>query len=74
MPRQAFIDAPGALHHVIARGIDRTTTSRDEKDHRLFLDQPRIIINESCNGMPRPDAINVLGHQRGEEKRSALIS
>jgi len=24
MPRQSRIDAPGALHHVMIRGIDRT--------------------------------------------------
>ena len=26
MPRKARIDAPGALHHIIIRGIERTIT------------------------------------------------
>jgi len=47
MPRQAFIDAPVVLHHVIARGIDRTAIFRDEKDHRLFLDQMGIITEKA---------------------------
>ncbi len=32
MPRQARIDAPGALHHVIARGIERNEIFRDDAD------------------------------------------
>ncbi len=28
MPRQARLDAPGALHHVMARGIERYTPRR----------------------------------------------
>jgi hypothetical protein len=32
MPRQARIDAPGALHHVIARGIERDKIFRDDQD------------------------------------------
>jgi hypothetical protein len=32
MPRQARIDAPGALHHVIIRGIERKAIFKDAKD------------------------------------------
>ena len=32
MPRGPRLDAPGALHHVIARGIDRSTIFRDDGD------------------------------------------
>ena len=32
MPRKARIDAPGALHHVIARGIDRRSIFEDDTD------------------------------------------
>ena len=28
MPRQARLDAPGTLHHVMVRGIERTTLFR----------------------------------------------
>lgn len=37
MPRQARLDAPGALHHVIARGIERVKIFRDETDRQDFL-------------------------------------
>ena len=37
MPRQARIDAPGAVHHVIARGIERGRIFRDDQDRNNFL-------------------------------------
>ncbi len=37
MPMQARIDAPGALHHVIARGIERKEIFRDDADREDFL-------------------------------------
>jgi len=37
MPRQPRLDAPGVLHHVIARGIERTTIFRTDMDRRDFL-------------------------------------
>jgi putative transposase len=37
MPRQARIDAPGALHHIIARGIERGKIFRDDQDRDFFV-------------------------------------
>lgn len=37
MPRQARLDAPDTLHHVIVRGIERTAIFRDELDRANFL-------------------------------------
>ena len=37
MPRQARIDAPGAIHHVIIRGIERKRIFEDDKDREDFL-------------------------------------
>ena len=37
MPRKSRIDAAGALHHVIARGIDRGKIFQDPADKRNFL-------------------------------------
>ena len=37
MPRKSRIDAPGALHHIIARGIDRGKIFQDPADKRNFL-------------------------------------
>ena len=30
MPRQARIDVPGALHHIICRGMERQAIFRDD--------------------------------------------
>lgn len=37
MPRQARLDAPGTLHHVIVRGIERRRIVDDELDRRKFV-------------------------------------
>lgn len=37
MPRRARLDAPGALHHVMIRGIERSTIFRDDEDRRDFI-------------------------------------
>lgn len=37
MPRQSRIDTPGALHHVIGRGINRQNIFTDKDDYVLFL-------------------------------------
>jgi len=37
MPRQPRLDAPGALHHVIGRGLDRTKIFRVKADREDFL-------------------------------------
>ena len=37
MPRQARLDAPGTLHHVMIRGIERSDLFRDERDRGEFL-------------------------------------
>ena len=37
MPRQPRLDAPGALHHVMGRGIERTNIFRTDRDQDDFL-------------------------------------
>jgi len=36
MPRLARLDAPGALHRLIIRGIERRTIFKDNKDRAPF--------------------------------------
>ena len=47
MPRKARIDAPGALQHVIARGIERRKIFRDEIDRDNFLDRLGTILSDT---------------------------
>ena len=47
MPRQARIDTPGALHHLIIRGIERKKKFYDDLDRNNFLDRLDLILTES---------------------------
>jgi hypothetical protein len=46
MPRNSRIDAPGGLHHIIARGIDREQIFDDDADRDNFLDRLGNILSE----------------------------
>ena len=37
MPRQARLDAPGTLHHVIVRGIEKRRIVNDDADLKDFV-------------------------------------
>ena len=39
MPRKPCRDAPGELHHIITRGIERQAIFKDVADRENFLDQ-----------------------------------
>jgi REP-associated tyrosine transposase len=47
MPRKARIDAPGALHHIIARGIARKKVFDDDIDRDFFLERLAMVVRES---------------------------
>jgi putative transposase len=50
MPRKARIDAPGALHHIICRGINRKRIFRDNTDRNNFVERlGNIIIDTSTS-------------------------
>jgi len=46
MPRQARLDVPGALHHIMVRGIDKTKIFRDDEDKARFLERLGLTISE----------------------------
>jgi putative transposase len=47
MARQARIDAPGALHHIIIRGIERKAIFRDDRDRERFLERLGSVLVET---------------------------
>jgi REP element-mobilizing transposase RayT len=47
MPRKARIDAPGALHHIIIRGIERKAIFKDTADREIFFERCSGIISET---------------------------
>jgi hypothetical protein len=42
MPRQARLDAPGTLHHVIIRGIEKRRIIDDKVDQENFVSRMKI--------------------------------
>jgi len=47
MPRKARIDAVGALHHIIVRGIERQAIFKDRRDRQNFLSRLGTILSET---------------------------
>jgi len=47
MPRQSRIDAPGALHHILVRGIDRKQIFFDDKDREDFIARLSVLVEET---------------------------
>lgn len=50
MPRKGRIDAPGALQHIIVRGIERRKLFLDDTDRENFLERLGAIIEETQTG------------------------
>ena len=47
MPRKARIDAPGALQHIVIRGIEKKRIFRGAKDYQNFLERLGNIFTET---------------------------
>ena len=47
MPRKSRIDAAGALHHIMVRGIERRAVFRNDKDRDHFLERLGAILEET---------------------------
>jgi REP element-mobilizing transposase RayT len=64
MPRRARIDSPGALHHVICRGIERRRIFWEDSDHDDFLKRLETILTETqtprCAWALMPNHIHLL--------------
>lgn len=52
MPRHARLDAPGTLHHVMARGIDRTKIFVDDADRGRFLGYLEELVDRTRTRIP----------------------
>jgi putative transposase len=46
MPRQARLDVPGALHHIMVRGINKTAIFADDQDKLRFLERLGDTVTE----------------------------
>ena len=69
MPRGARLDAPGVLHHVMARGIERRVLFSDQQDYQNFLGRigrarekaQRFYLAFVRDGVPMVQATDQLG-------------
>ncbi|MBW2118724.1 MAG: transposase, partial [Deltaproteobacteria bacterium] len=50
MPRQARLDAPGVLHHIMIRGIERRKIFINDQDREDFLDRLAKLLPETGTG------------------------
>jgi REP element-mobilizing transposase RayT len=48
MPRTARLDAPGVLHHVMGRGIEKRNIFQDDEDRTDFLDRLSALAREGA--------------------------
>ena len=47
MPRQARLDTPGTLHHVMVRGIEKSPIFKDDQDRLDFTSRMGALALES---------------------------
>ena len=47
MPRQARLDAPGTLHHVMIRGAEGESIFQEDKDRQNFLSRLAQISEDT---------------------------
>jgi len=53
MARKSRIDAPGALHHIILRGIDRRSIFAGVQDYQNFLERMGNILSGEVKSQSR---------------------
>jgi len=65
--------APGALHHIAIRGIERKAVFTHQKDYDDFLDRMGSILRDSSTGCSAwalmTNHLHLSGH-RGRERNS----
>ena len=48
MPRLARLDAPGVLHHVMGRGIERKKIFLSDADRNDFIDRLSALVQDGA--------------------------
>jgi len=68
MPRQARLYAPGALHHIMVRGINKSAIFTDHQDRVRFLDRLGQTVTEGQCAVYAWELINrALARAEGAE-------
>ena len=77
MPRQARIDAPGALHHIICRGIERRNIFKDNTDRNRFLERLGSVLQKTstpCYGWTLTKITERVAEIFGIEKDQVVVA
>jgi len=61
MPRQSRIDASGAIHHILCRGIEQRDIFEDDIDRDNFVKRLGVILSET--GQPSTECGKYRVHQ-----------
>ena len=69
MPRKARIDAPGAMHHIIIRGIERKAIFKDTTDRKNFFERCYIAVRKL--GYRCSDVSKTMGISAGTVSKAA---
>jgi len=59
MPRKSRLDAPGALHHIVVRGIERRKIFYDDSDRNEFLERLSRTFHENFSASTRWATIQI---------------
>ena len=82
MPRQARLDVPGALHHIIVRGINKAPIFKDDQDKTRFLERlgenvlrGQCTVNAWVLDQPYPSALQKRQrrHFNGDAQAAHLV-
>jgi putative transposase len=78
MPRQSRIDFPGALHHIIVRGIERRTIFEDDQDRYKFIERLGKLVELTDTGCLAwallPNHVHLLLRTGGATMISSIMS
>ena len=48
MPRLDRLDAPGVLHHVMGRGVEKNNIFLNKKDRNDFINRLSVLVDEGA--------------------------
>ena len=76
MPRLARLDAPGALHHIIGRGIERNKIFISDKDREDFIARLSAMAEEGAMDVYAwallPNHIHILAKTKNRALSSSM--
>ncbi len=73
MARKSRIDAPGALNHIIVRGIERRSIFFDGRDYQGFLERLGTVLSDSGYFEIKSDAIKSQSWRRAVARIRAIM-